>query len=343
MAVLALAGTACRRTDPDATTSHAVAAEPVRFSVASGVVIAGVLERPTTANASARPPVVLFIGGTGPQDRDGARDDLAGYRPFAELAADVRALGFATLRIDERGTGASTGTFAGTTTYGFAGDVAAALTWLRTRTDVDGAHAVLVGHSEGALIALLVARRDTNVRALVLLGAAARDGRALARWQRYALVHTNLSVYPSDEQPALLARSDSAAEMAAARDPWLAAWFGLDPLPIAADVHVPLLLVHGANDRQVPATDAQRLADAVRDGVGHPRDDASAEVTGASGVMDRADVTVAIVPRANHLLLEDDSGEPEGYARLASRRLIPSARASIRAWLDARRQRVRME
>ena len=105
-----------------------------------------------------RVPGVLLIGGSGPQDRDGARVELSGYAPWRELSESLAAAGMAVLRLDDRGTGESGGRFAGATTDDFARDVAAAVRWLRAQPAIDRARIALVGHSEGAVVALLAAR-----------------------------------------------------------------------------------------------------------------------------------------------------------------------------------------
>lgn len=283
----------------------------------SGRVLAGTYTRPGTGagepgRASRR--AVLLLGGSGPQDRDGARADLPGYQPLRDLAETLARSGLAVLRLDDRGVGGSTGRFEGATTYDFAADAARALAWLRGRPDVE--HIALVGHSEGALVAMLVAGRDRDVDALVLMGAPSRPGREVARWQRAALVTGDSTTWPVGERDAVLAAADSNAEHAAARDPWLRAWFALDPREVARAVRVPVLLLHGTADRQVPSEQADELAAALR---------ASAEGDG--------DVTVRRFPSTNHLFLEDGAGDPRRYAQLPSRRIRGDVARAIADWL----------
>ena len=95
----------------------------VRIRVRGDIVLAGTLARPEGA-ARQQVPVVVLIGGSGPQDRDGSRVELAGYQPFRDLAASLAASGIASLRLDDRGTGASTGRFDEATTLEFADDIA---------------------------------------------------------------------------------------------------------------------------------------------------------------------------------------------------------------------------
>lgn len=296
-----------------------------RIPARQGIVLAGTLTRP--AGARERVPVVLLIGGSGPQERDGARAELPGYRPFRDLADSLAAQGIATLRLDDRGTGASTGRFAGATTLDFADDVAASLRWLRTRSDVDGAGAALLGHSEGALVALLAASRDTLVSALVLLASPSRTGRELARWQRAALVLNDGAEFAPSERSAVLAKAEADAERAAAADPWLHVWFSLDPQAIARVTRAPALVLHGSNDRQVPVEQASELARAL----------SSRRVIVRETGMTRAPlVEVHRFPSTDHLFLEDHDGDPRSYARLVVRSIRPDVSATIGAWLRHR-------
>jgi fermentation-respiration switch protein FrsA (DUF1100 family) len=146
-------------------------------------------------------------------------------------------------------------------------------------------------------VALLVARRDPRVWALGLVGAASRPGREIARWQRATLVAGDLSTWPPAQRAAVLARAESEADAIAATDPWLRTWFSLDPRAIARDVRQPVLLLHGANDRQVPVEQSEELAAALHD------------------------ARTVRVPHTNHLLLDDFDGDPRGYVRLSARRV----------------------
>jgi pimeloyl-ACP methyl ester carboxylesterase len=280
----------------------------------SGRVLGGAWRLPDLASTSVA--AVLLLSGSGPQDRDGSRADLPGYAPLRELADSLAARGTAVLRLDDRGIGASTGDFLGATTLDFARDAAAAVRWLRAQPMVDPFRVTLVGHSEGALVAMLTAAADSTIRAVVLLGAPSRSGRDVARWQRRAYVAADPTSWPPRERDAVLARADSGAERAAEQDPWLRTWFALEPRTIARHVRAPVLLLHGETDRQVPVAQADELAAAFR----------------AGGT---ADVTVRRFPSVNHLLLDDADGDPRGYARLGSRALRGDVVRTIGDWIRA--------
>ena len=118
----------------------------------AGVRLAGTLTLPPASKTPC--PAVVFITGSGPQDRDEA---VMGHRPFLVLADHLTRHGIAVLRCDDRGVGKSTGNFARATHHDFVADTLAAFDYLKTRKEVDPRRIGLLGHSEGGLIAPLAA------------------------------------------------------------------------------------------------------------------------------------------------------------------------------------------
>lgn len=111
-------------------------------------------------------PTALLISGSGKQDRD---ETISGHKPFAVLADYLTRNGIAVLRVDDRGMGKTTGNFGTSTTADFAKDVEAGIAYLKTRQDVDLDHIGLIGHSEGGLIAPMVASQRKDIGFIVLL------------------------------------------------------------------------------------------------------------------------------------------------------------------------------
>jgi hypothetical protein len=111
-------------------------------------------------------PVVLLITGSGPQDRD---ETIFDHKPFAVIADHLTREGIAVLRVDDRGIGKTTGYFSKSTTADFANDVKAGIDYLKTRVDVDTNSIGLIGHSEGGLIAPMVASTRKDVHFIILL------------------------------------------------------------------------------------------------------------------------------------------------------------------------------
>lgn len=127
------------------------------------VLLSGTLTLPE--NESNLPAVVL-ITGSGPQNRD---EELLGHKPFLVLSDFLTRNGFAVLRFDDRGVGKSTGTFVTSTSEDFARDVLAAVEFLKTRNEIDKTKIGLIGHSEGGIIAPMVAVRSNDVSFIVLM------------------------------------------------------------------------------------------------------------------------------------------------------------------------------
>ena len=135
-------------------------------------------------------PVVVTISGSGPQDRD---ETLFGHKPFLVLADHLAKHGIACLRYDDRGVAKSGGSFANATSADFATDTYAAVQYLQTRKEIDGKKIFLAGHSEGGLIAPMVAaEHPADIAGLVLLAGPGVSGSTIFYEQnkdQVALIH----------------------------------------------------------------------------------------------------------------------------------------------------------
>jgi len=129
----------------------------------AGVTFAGTL---TTPRAGGPFPAVLLITGSGAQDRD---ETVCGHRPFLILADYLTRRGIAVLRVDDRGAGGTKGDASQATSEDFAEDAVAGVEYLKTRSQIDPRRIGLIGHSEGGLIAPMVAVRSPNVSFIVLM------------------------------------------------------------------------------------------------------------------------------------------------------------------------------
>lgn len=113
-------------------------------------------------------PAVLLITGSGAQDRD---ETIFSHKPFAVLADALTRDGFIVLRVDDRGIGNSTGNFSASTTADFVNDVNVSISYLKSRHEVNNKKIGLLGHSEGAMIAPMVASQRKDINFIVLLAA----------------------------------------------------------------------------------------------------------------------------------------------------------------------------
>ena len=135
----------------------------------------------TIPQGSGKFPAVLLITGSGQQDRD---ETIFNHKPFAVLADALTRDGFVVLRVDDRGIGNSTGNFATSTTADFVQDVNASVDYLKSRPEADDKKIGLLGHSEGALIAPMVASSRKGINFIVLLAAPGVKGSELLAEQQ---------------------------------------------------------------------------------------------------------------------------------------------------------------
>ncbi|MBO3698263.1 S9 family peptidase [Roseivirga sp. E12] len=144
--------------------------EVVFENTKDNVKLAGTLTIPMTGK---KHPVAILITGSGPQNRD---EEIFGHKPFLVLADHLTKLGIAVLRYDDRGVNESTGNFTEATSADFATDVESAIDYLKTRSDIDKKQIGLIGHSEGGIIAPMVAARSKDVDFMVLLAGTGVSG-----------------------------------------------------------------------------------------------------------------------------------------------------------------------
>jgi len=133
---------------------------------ANGVALAGTLTLPPASLGDGPFPAAVLVAGSGPNDRD---ETILRHKLFLVLADDLTRRGVAVLRYDKRGVGKSTGSYALATSRDFADDAQAAFAYLKTQPHINAAKVGLIGHSEGGLIAPMVAAKSPTVAFLVLL------------------------------------------------------------------------------------------------------------------------------------------------------------------------------
>ena len=144
----------------------------------AGITLAGTFTKPATGNNF---PAVILISGSGAQDRN---EEILGHKPFLVIADYLTRQGVAVLRYDDRGTAQSTGDFSSATTADFATDVESAILWLKTRKELNKNKIGLMGHSEGGVIAPMVAARSKDVGFIVMLAGTGIRGDSLLLLQQ---------------------------------------------------------------------------------------------------------------------------------------------------------------
>lgn len=144
----------------------------------AGINLAGTLTLPKKEGVF---PVVILISGSGPQNRD---EELLGHKPFLVLSDYLTKNGIAVLRYDDRGTALSKGDFKSATSADFSTDVESAIFYLKTRKEINKKKIGLIGHSEGGLIAPMVASKSKDVAFIVLLAGTGIQGDKLLLLQQ---------------------------------------------------------------------------------------------------------------------------------------------------------------
>ena len=277
--------------------------------------LGGTLTLPVAGHAPF--PAVTTLTGSGAHYRDGNRTPDHPYRPFRQIADKLAACGIATLRVDDRGVGESTGDANAATAEDTAADGAAALTFLRARPEIDARRVGLIGHSYGGEIAPMVAAEDPKVAAVVLLAGPARPFRETMRYQNRYRIENDASITPADREKALAeAMIQQDANVKASTEAWRRSIQDRDPLPTARRLHMPVLILQGSTDRAVSPEDAVLLERAIREG-GNRR------------------VERLLFPGVNHHFQRDAVGAREGYDHLPTQDLAPEVLDTLCKWLPA--------
>jgi pimeloyl-ACP methyl ester carboxylesterase len=291
---------------------------------AAGFNLGATLTRPTSG-AGTRVGAVVLIAGSGVGDRDGV---VQGVPTLAQLAGAIADAGMLAVRYDKRGNGQSGGRSESATVADFAEDVRVVVRWLEKRPDVDPKRIAVVGHSEGAWVGLLAAARERRIAAVVSIAGPSSTGAELVlEQQRRALDQMKLPAEEREKRIALQQQIHSAVLTGKGWDtvpphlrkeadtPWFQSVLAFDPAKVIDDVRQPMLLVHGAIDRQVPVEHVERLTDLAR------KESRSKSVE------------VVVVRGVNHLLVPAVSGEISEYGTLTDRNVSKDVTMTVSDWL----------
>lgn len=298
--------------------------ENVRFeNEEDDVTLAGTL---TIPRGNGPFPAVILVTGSGPQDRN---ETIFGHKPFWVLADHLTRNGIATLRYDDRGVSRSTGDFIEATTSDFAGDVLAALRFMEDQRAVDGDQLGVIGHSEGALIAPMIAHQVPGIDFAVLLappgivgeeiiisqseaisrlqGAPEEAIAANSELQRSLFEVVKQRLDPEEERNQLrdllieaIGNQPEAidAQLQQLTAPWMVDFLTYDPKPALIDMQCPVLALIGENDLQVLAElNAPVLEAAFEEG-------------------GNQNAVVKVIPGLNHLFQHAETGLPTEYVRI---------------------------
>jgi pimeloyl-ACP methyl ester carboxylesterase len=294
-----------------------------------GVKLAGTLTIPEGKGPF---PAVVLVSGSGPQNRN---EELMGHKPFLVIADYLTRNGIAVLRYDDRGTAESTGDFNKATSLDFSNDAEAAFLFLQQQKKIIPSKVGIIGHSEGGMIAPMVAARNPEVGFVVLLAGpgipidqllalqiqkvSEAEGNKIDEKEIqlskeiYAILKANVSNETArkqleiriDEYIESRKNEENAGEneqLFSAIDTYLSTWFRyfiqFDPYPYLSKTKCPVLAINGENDVQVTAK--ENLT-------------ALAKILKESG---NNTVEIHSLPKLNHLFQHSETGAVSEYVKI---------------------------
>lgn len=290
-------------------------AENIIIHTAAGHNLAGTLTVPK--NGSEPFPVVITITGSSPQDRDHNTPFGGKYNIYRHLADTLGRVGVAVLRMDDRGIGKSTGDFGTATTADRAEDIREGMKFVKQRNELDEEKIFLNGLSEGALIANMIAAENDDLAGIISMAGPASTGKEIMKYQLEESLSTVDSLSQAEKEN-MMQEKIAELEKQAKNDPWLNYFLDVDPLESAKEIReVPVLILQGATDKNVPPQDARELAKTIK----------------ANG---NEDVTLKVFEDVNHIFLKDPNGHPQNYSDLESFDVVPQVYATIVEWIKER-------
>jgi len=285
-------------------------------------------------------PAVLLIAGSGPHDRD---ESLLGHKPFLVLSDYLTRRGIVVLRADKRGIGKSTGDLAKATTADFATDAEAGVAYLKTRAEVHPRKIGLIGHSEGGIVAPMVAARNSDVAFIVMMAGSGVPGDRIIVEQVRLIAEVSgaskekaaenaaqerelLTLIEKEKDDAVLEKELRAklagqvpdAQIGAAiqqlTSPWMRYFLTYDPATALRKVACPVLAINGSLDLQVPpALNLPAIRKALEAG-------------------GNKHYEVDELPGLNHLFQTAKTGSPAEYAEIEET-ISPVALDKIATWI----------
>lgn len=308
----------------------------------AGITLAGTLTLPKTGSNF---PVVVLISGSGPQNRN---EELFEHKPFLVIADYLTKNGIAVLRYDDRGVAESTGNFATATTNDFAGDVSAAVEYLKKRKEVNPKKIGLIGHSEGGIIAPMVAAASKDIHFIVLLAGVGIKADQLMLLQkklieeRYGYEQAKIQESQQVFAGAYKIITNQSVDAKLLKDkvynyfktaskdkfpeeqlqglaqqltsPWFIYFLRFDPAVYLSKVTCPVLALNGEKDLQVPPKqNLPAIKSALKNGGNN-------------------NVTIVELENLNHLFQECSTGLPNEYGTI-EQTFSPKALATMKDWI----------
>lgn len=292
-------------------------------------------------------PCLIMISGSGPQDRN---EEILGHQPFAIIAEALAKKGWASFRYDDRGVGKSKGNFSNATTLDFAADAHAAWRALQSEKSLNGDRIGLLGHSEGGLVAPIVAAENPGVYCIVSLAGpgvngaeilitqtadidraegmkedeitkAVNDTRVYVDWLQQGLdsiqVAKNIKKYVNKTKKKMskeVRESIFITYNQSMNTKWMKTFVKIEPIPYWQKVQCSTLVLNGDKDWQV-------------------RWDMNANKIAETLLKNNVPFEKVILADHNHLFQYSESGKVSEYAKIEET-ISPETLQSITDWLS---------
>lgn len=219
----------------------------------------------TTPKKFKKIPIALIISGSGPTDRDGNNPTMTN-NSLKTLAIELSKNGIASLRYDKRGVGESKNSFKNESDLLFTDYIKDAEEWISLlKKDGRFSKVTVIGHSEGSLIGMLA---SSNAEKFISIAGGGRSADKVLKEQLSAqtdqIKNLCFPIIDSLKSGQLVKNVDPIlnALFRASVQPYMISWFKFDPEVEIGKLRIPILIIQGTNDIQIPVEDAKRLANA---------------------------------------------------------------------------------
>ena len=302
------------------------------------ITLAGTLTTPKNKKDFA---TVILISGSGPQNRN---EEIMNHKPFLIISDYLTRNGIAVLRYDDRGVGESEGDYSKANTKDLSRDTEAAIKYLKSRKEINSNKIGLIGHSEGGLIAPMVASNSKDISFLVLLAGPGLMGEKLLLLQKKLTEHKSginelavnksqeifkgaydiISAYKGNDEELrnilkeyfnqkfnnAIGERQLNSLIQSLTSPWMKFFIKYDPSPALEEIEVPLLALFGKNDLQVPAIENSKVFEEVNN----------------------KNIEILQLDNLNHLFQESNTGLPSEYSNI-EQTISPKVLDIISKWI----------
>ncbi len=293
-------------------------------------------------------PTVILITGSGPQNRN---EEAMNHKPFLVISDYLTRNGIAVLRYDDRGVGESEGEYSKATSKDLSRDTEAAIKYLKSRKEIDKNKIGLVGHSEGGLIAPMIASNSKDVSYIVLLAGPGLKGEQLLLLQKklieqksgvneiainrsqsifkgaYDLITSfegndeelknKLEEYFNKEFNNQMGENQLNNLIESITSPWTKYFLKYDPSIALGKINIPVLALFGKNDLQVPAAENSKVFEDARN----------------------KNIEIVKLDNLNHFFQESKTGMPNEYSEI-EQTISPEALNIISKWIIKHNEKV---